>query len=74
MPNPVTNPTPESLVSVIKDRLRENERSTAWLAKKIGIPDSTLRFQLDERPDRLTVKNWLAIASVLGMSREDVAA
>jgi hypothetical protein len=64
--------TVEDLTRCIKQWLEDDDRSTAWLAKKIGMADSTLRFQLDERPDRLLVANWLAILAALGRTWDDV--
>ena len=62
----------QAFAGAVRDYLKDEDRSVRWLAKKAGIPDSTLRFQLD-RPDRLTVENSLRIAAALGWDRERYA-
>lgn len=70
--NVFTDLTVEDLTRCIKQWLDDDDRSISWLAKKIEIADSTLRFQLDMRPDRLLVANWLAMLNALGRTWDDV--
>lgn len=67
MPSQETGPA--AFNTQVRAALIADDRSVAWLAKRAGIPDSTLRFQLD-RPDRLTVENWLRIGAALGWSAD----
>lgn len=53
--------------------LEAEERTVSWLARRTGIPRSTLRYQLSN-PHRLTVDNLLRIAAALERPVEDLAA
>lgn len=53
--------------------LKAEDRTVTWLARRAGIPRSTLRYQLDN-PNRLTVENLLRIANALGRPVEEMVA
>lgn len=56
----------EIFASRVIDKLRDDERTIKWLARKCGIPQSTLRYQLSHTS--ISLKNALAIADVLDIS------
>lgn len=45
--------------------LKSEERPFEWLARQTGVPSTTLRAQLKEKPARLTHINALRIAQVV---------
>lgn len=74
MPNrlDLTDVSLDEIANCIHHWLSADDRTPGWLAKKAGIADSTLRFWLDERPDRLTVIGWLAILAAMGRTVNDL--
>jgi hypothetical protein len=63
--------TAEDLTNCIKRWIEADERSVSWLAKKVKVADSTLRYQLD-RPHLVRVDLWLAMLAALGRTWDDV--
>lgn len=65
--------TAEEFAYCIRQWLDDDERTDAWLAKKIGVADTrTLKAWLEERPERLPVSAWLASLRALGRNIDDL--
>lgn len=58
-------PTPEDFAESVLAALKDDERTPEWLSRQTGIPSSTLRSQLIEKPQRLTYLNAARISQVL---------
>jgi len=71
MPNQEPLPTPGDFAQKILDDLKADDRTVGWLARKINVNDSTLRFQL-ENPQHLKVEYLLRIGRVLKWSAADL--
>jgi lambda repressor-like predicted transcriptional regulator len=56
---------PDAATAKVLAAMEADDRTLAWLARRAGIPRSTLRHQLSN-PGRLTVENLLRIADALG--------
>jgi hypothetical protein len=46
----------------IQAALKDHDRKLGWLAKRINMADSTLRGQIEKRPDNITYLTMDAIA------------
>ena len=49
----------------IRAAISRRGTSIAWLSRQTGITRSVLRYQLDVKPSKLTVGNFLLIADAL---------
>ena len=57
----------EQLAAIITAHLKADNRSMSWLAGSIKMKYPTLRRQLKERPEKLSVFTLLAIEQALGI-------
>jgi hypothetical protein len=62
---PYRYPSSESFADAVLIALKDDDRTPEWLSRQTGIPSSTLRSQLIEKPARLTYRNAVAIADVV---------
>ena len=56
----------EAFVAAVAEKLREQDRSVAWLSRQIGAAPSTIGYQL-RKPAVLTLKHACAISGTLGV-------
>ena len=62
-----TTTTPaEAFIKKVNAFLDEEDRTPAWLARRAGIPDNTLRRQL-EQPNVLPFNRAVALSEVTGI-------
>ncbi len=62
----------EEIGTAIADRLAEQDRSQSWLARKTGIPLSTLRRRLLYPHAPFTVEELRRISAAVGLPVEEL--
>lgn len=67
-----TDMTPERFASNVLATLESRGLTVGWLARRIDMADSTLRFQLAS-PDAMKLRTGMAIARELGVTTEQLA-
>lgn len=58
-------PAAKAIADAILAALQDQDRTIAWLARRVDVSDSTLRRQLHERPDKLPHLTICKVAAAL---------